>query len=289
MMRHLLWALALGAAVASAAEVTVIRPKTDAFIGQEWEYYILLGDQPKPIADLRPGERVTLQVPAATQTIVIQCPKGVGANYDEARIDYDFKTNSRAFFVLTAKPKCVSVQPMDARAAAPMMSATRPRTEGRLIEYDAPKKGGGGTALVTATVASVPALTTTDSADKDLIAAATAAWVEAFNSRDPARMSALYDPEAVLADAAEPRARVGADAINDYYKSLAKRKTQRVALGERNLRLLGDTTAIDSGTFTYFEMRDGNAITTPGRYSFTYQKRGAKWVIVDHQTSVAAR
>ena len=66
-------------------------------------------------------------------------------------------------------------------------------------------------------------------------------------------MSALYDPEAVLADAAEPRARVGADAINDYYKSLAKRKTQRVALGERNLRLLGDTTArYPSATSTTF-------------------------------------
>jgi len=177
---------------------------------------------------------------------------------------------------------------MDSRAAAPMMGATRPRTEGRMIEYDPPKKSSAP-ALVTATAASVPALTTTDSADKDLIAAATAAWVEAFNSRDPGRMSALYDPEAVLADATEQRTRVGADAINDYYKNVAKRKTQRVALGERNLRLIGDSTAIDSGTLTYFEMRDGNATTTPGRYSITYQKRGGKWLIVDHQTSIAAR
>ena len=286
-MRHALWLLALGATAASAAELTVIRPKTDSFIGQEWEYYVLLGGQPKPVADLRAGERVTLQVPAASQTIVIQCPKGMGANYDEARVDYDFKANPRAFFTLVAKSSCVNIQVIDARAAAPMLSATRPRTEGRLIEYDPPKKASGA-ALVTATAASVPALTTTDSADKDLIAAATAAWVEAFNSRDPARMSALYDAEAVLADAAESKPRIGTTAIGEYYKNVAKRTTQRVALGERNLRLLGDTTAIDSGTLTYFEMRDGNAITTPGRYSFTYQKRGGKWVIVDHQTSVAA-
>ena len=39
----------------------------------------------------------------------------------------------------------------------------------------------------------------------------------------------------------------------------------------------GCPTAIDSGTLTYFEMRDGNATTIPGRYSFTYQKRGGKW------------
>ncbi len=78
---------------------------------------------------------------------------------------------------------------------------------------------------------------------------------------------------------------MGSAAINEYYKNAARRTTQRVALGERNVRLLGDT-AIESGTLTYFEMRDGNATTTPGRYSFTYQKRGGKWLIVDHQTSV---
>ena len=114
----------------------------------------------------------------------------------------------------------------------------------------------------------------------------TAAWAEAFNSRDPARMSALYDSEAVLTDAAESKPRIGTAAIGDYYRNLAKRSTQRVALGERSVRLLGDT-AIDSGTLTYFEMRDGNATTVPGRYSFTYQQRGGKWLIIDHQTSVA--
>jgi len=76
-------------------------------------------------------------------------------------------------------------------------------------------------------------------------------------------MGALYDAEAVLTDASESKARIGSAAIGDYYKNFAKRATQRVALGERNVRLLGDT-AIDSGTLTYFEMRDGNAHHYPG-------------------------
>ena len=134
----------------------------------------------------------------------------------------------------------------------------------------------------------MPALTATDSAAKDQVVAATAAWVDAFNSRDPARVAALYDAEAILTDASEPRPRVGSAEIAEYYRKAAQRPTQRVALGERNLRLLGDT-AIDSGTLTYFEMRDGNATTTPGRYSLTYQKRGGKWLIVDHQSSAAPR
>jgi uncharacterized protein (TIGR02246 family) len=285
MRRILFGGLALLATSAFAAEVTVIRPS--AFVGQEWAYYILIGDQKTPVADLRSGERVTLQVPADTRTLVIQCPKGLGAHYDESRIDYDFKGNDRAFFLLSAKPSCVTIESVDARTASTWINRTRSRPTGRALEYDPP--ASPQQQLVRATPSSVPALTTTDSAAKDQILAATAAWVEAFNSRDPARLAALYDAEAVLTDAAEPRPRIGAAAIAEYYKKAAQRPTQRVALGERNLRLLGDDTAIDSGTLTYFEMRDGNATTTPGRYSLTYQKRGGKWLIVDHQSSPAPR
>jgi uncharacterized protein (TIGR02246 family) len=276
--------LAAWVASSAAAEVTVIRPS--AHISQEWPYYVLVGNQARPVADLRSGERVTLQVPSDTRTLVIQCPKGLTASYDESRIDYDFKANERVFFVLRAKPSCVNIEALDARAASPLISATRSRPAGRAMEYDPPS--ATPQQALRATPTSVPALTTTDSAAKDQVVAATAAWVEAFNSRDAARIAALYDAEAVLTDAAEPQPRVGAGAIADYYKSAARRPTQRVALGERNVRLLGDT-AIDSGTLTYFEMRDGNATTTPGRYSLTYQKRGGKWLIVDHQSSPAPR
>jgi len=284
MRRILLGGLALVALSASAAEVTVIRPS--AFIAQEWAYYILVGDQTRPIADLRSGERVTFQVPADTRTLVIQCPKGLGANYDESRIDYDFRTNDRAFFLLAAKRDCAAIEAVDARTASTWINRTRSRPTGRALEYDAPS--ANPPQAMRATPTSVPALTTTDSAAKDQVVAATAAWVEAFNSRDAARLSALYDAEAVLTDAAEARQRVGAADIADYYKKATQRPTQRVALGERNLRLLGDT-AIDSGSLTYFEMRDGNATTTPGRYSLTYQKRGGKWLIVDQQLSSTPR
>jgi uncharacterized protein (TIGR02246 family) len=112
--------------------------------------------------------------------------------------------------------------------------------------------------------------------------------VDAFNSRDPARLSALYDADAVLSDASEAKPRVGASAIADYYKSARERPTQRVALGEHAIRLYGDT-AIDSGTYNVFEMRGGEATVTPARYTLVYRQRGGKWVIVDHQTTPATR
>jgi len=277
MTRQWLWLLAFVAASAAAAEVTVIRPKS--YISEESIFYVFVDEQKRPVADLKNAERVTLQVPATARSLTIKCPVGLGTNYDESRIDLDVK--SPLFLVLTPKPTCVEIEAVDAAAAKPLVSQTRNRLAGRPIEYDEPKVA----AQSKATVTSAAALSTVDSADKDKIAAATAAWVDAFNSRDPARISALYDAEAVLSDTNEFKPRIGAAAIGEYYKNAAKRTTQRVALGERNVRLLGDT-AIDSGTMTFFEMRDGNATTTPGRYSLTYQKRGGKWLIVDHQAAI---
>ena len=277
MNRHWFSLLAFFVATASAAELTVIRPKS--YISEDSIYYVFVDEQKRPVADLKNGERVTLQVPATARSLTIKCPVGMGTNYDESRMDLDVKSD--LFVVLTTKPTCVEMEAVDAATAKALVSQTRNRLAGRPIEYDEPK----ATAQAKATASSAVALTAADSADKDKIAAATTAWIDAFNSRDPARITALYDADAVLSDTNEFKPRMGAAAIGEYYKNAVKRPTQRVALGERNVRLLGDT-AIDSGTMTFFEMRDGNATTIPGRYSLTYQKRGGKWLIVDHQAAI---
>jgi uncharacterized protein (TIGR02246 family) len=265
-VKQLAWALLLASGAATAAEVTVFRPT--AFVGQEWAYYILVGD--RVLADLNSGERVTLEVPAETRTLIVQCPKAM-RGYEASRIDYDFKANPRAWFVITARPECVNIQPVDASAAASLMRQTRERPA-RPVQY-APASP----------LAVTPAQPAGDAAAAS-VAAATSAWVEAFNSRDPARISALYDPDAVLSDTGEAKPRIGQAAIADYYRAAAQRPTERVALGERNIRVFGDT-AIDSGTYNFFEMRNGQATLTPARYTFVYRNRGGKWLIVDHQSA----
>lgn len=272
MKRWLVLAACAGAATASlAAEVTVLRPKS--IIAQEWTYSILVGNE--PVSDLRSGERVTFEVAPQTRSLVVHCPKFAGG-YAESRIDYDFKTSTRAFFVLHTTSDCVKIEALDARGAGPFMRQTVERAN-RAVDYD---KGS--------VVAAPAAPASIEASARGQVAAATAAWADAFNSRDLARIAALYDGDAVLTDASEPRPRVGPAAITDYYKSAAQRPTQRVALGEQTIRVFGDT-AIDSGTCTYFEMRDGKATTTPCRYSVTYRSRGGRWLIVDHQSSLLAR
>jgi uncharacterized protein (TIGR02246 family) len=268
-MRHLL-ALALGAVAAGAVagEVTVLRPKA-SIIAEEWEYYVMVDG--KPVSDLRSGERVTVQVPPGTRSLAIQCPKSAGG-YEESRIDYDFDANPRAFVALGTTRDCVEIRAMDAAAAAAVVRNTVPRPN-RRVEYDAGKVEPVGAAAVAGTPV------------RDQVAAATAAWVDAFNSRDATRVASLYDSDAILFDVSESKSRSGAGAIADYYKANAKRSTQRAALGERTIRVFGDT-AIDSGALTFFEMRDGQATTMPARYSLTYRNRGGKWLIVDHQVSL---
>jgi uncharacterized protein (TIGR02246 family) len=264
--------LAMWAALAAGAEVTVVRPKS--IIADDWAFYIMVGGQ--AVSDVRNGERTTLQVPPETPALVIHCPK-VSDGYEESRMAYDFRANPRAVFVISPTTDCVKIQALDAAAAAPVVRDSVQRAN-RRVYYDAGK---------VAAAAPVAAAASGDGVRGE-VAAATAAWLDAFNSRDAGRIASLYDPEAVLTDAAEANPWVGGAAIADYYKANAQRSTQRAALGERNVRVFGDT-AIDSGMLTFFEMRNGQATTTPARYSLTYRNRGGKWLIVDHQSSPAPR
>jgi len=251
-----------------------VRPKS--IIADDWTFYIMVDG--RPVSDVRNGERATLQVPPETSALVIHCPKATGG-YDESHLAYDFRANTKAFFMISPTADCVRIQALDAASAAPVVRDSIQRGN-RRIDYDP-----GKVALAAAAVAAAPAM---GDPARDQVAAATSAWLDAFNSRDAARMASLYDGEAFLTDASEAKPRIGAAAIADYYQTMAKRSTQRAALGERSIRVLGDT-AIDSGTLTLFEMRDGQATTMPSRYSLTYRNRGGRWMIVDHQSSPVPR
>jgi uncharacterized protein (TIGR02246 family) len=283
----LLAALCAAPALAQpATEVTVIRPK--AFIASETSYYVVIDG--KALYDLASREHVRFTVSPGRHVLAVHCPKALSANYAETRIEQEFQASVPAFFVLSAKFNCVSIDPVDATRAAGLIASSAARPAGRPVGY-APGRVETAAPVLSGdkwdepAVAVAPATPATSSQAAGDIAAATAAWAEAFNSRDAARLGALYESDAVLTDTGETRPRVGAAAIGDYYKSLARRETQRIALGERSIRVFGDT-AIDSGNCTYFEMRDGKATTAPGRYSLTYRNHGGKWMIVDHHLSL---
>lgn len=119
---------------------------------------------------------------------------------------------------------------------------------------------------------------------KEDVTAATQEWADAFNSRDPERVLALYDPEAVLWGTVSPTIRDTPAALRDYFKGLPARPQGKVVLGEQRARVYGRV-AINTGYYTFSDVRDGQPVTVPARFSFTYHQRDGRWMIVDHHSS----
>jgi uncharacterized protein (TIGR02246 family) len=120
---------------------------------------------------------------------------------------------------------------------------------------------------------------------KEEVGTATRAWIEAMTSGDAERVVALYDPEAVLWGTRSPTLRDNPATVRDYFNGLRTvPPSYKVVLGEERIRVYGDI-AINSGTYTFSEDRDGKSITRPARFSFVYRNRDGRWLIVDHHSS----
>jgi uncharacterized protein (TIGR02246 family) len=120
---------------------------------------------------------------------------------------------------------------------------------------------------------------------KEDVGAATQAWIDGMNSHDAERVVALYDAEAVLWGTRSSTLRDTPATVRDYFKILQTvPSSYRAVLGEQRIRIYGDI-AINTGTYTFSEDRDGKSITRPARFSFVYRNRAGRWLIVDHHSS----
>ena len=117
------------------------------------------------------------------------------------------------------------------------------------------------------------------------VAAATAEWIATFNTRDAARISALYAPDAILWGTVSQTIRTTPQEILEYFEeSSAKRPKLRMFLGEYHVRLYGDI-ATNSGYYTSRNPVDGKEVVIPMRFTFTYRREGERWMIVNHHSS----
>ena len=124
-----------------------------------------------------------------------------------------------------------------------------------------------------------------DDAISAQVAAATAEWIATFNTRDAARISALYAPDAILWGTVSKTIRTTPGEILEYFEeSSAKRPDLRMFLGEYHVRLYGNI-AINSGYYTSRNPVDGQEVVIPMRFTFTYRKEGDRWMIVNHHSS----
>jgi len=117
------------------------------------------------------------------------------------------------------------------------------------------------------------------------VAAATAEWISTFNTRDPARISALYAPDAILWGTVSRIIRTKPEEILGYFiESATRRPDLRMSLGEYHVRVYGDI-AINSGYYTSRNPVDGQEVVTPMRFTFTFRRQGGRWMIINHHSS----
>lgn len=121
-------------------------------------------------------------------------------------------------------------------------------------------------------------------ASTDQVAAATQAWQVAYDSRDPKNIVGLYDAEAVLWGTAAKTIAATPTAVWDYFKNAAARPNARVVIGEQHIRVFGDT-AFNSGYYTFMDVRDGQAVSRPSRFTLVFHRKAGKWLVVAHHSS----
>ena len=121
---------------------------------------------------------------------------------------------------------------------------------------------------------------------KEEVAAATAKWAELFTDDNPDTILVLYDKNAVLWGTLSPKRRDDPEAVRDYFvKAYVALPQHKVSFGDQLIRVYGNI-AINTGYYTFTYVKDGEAKSLPSRYSIVYVKKGKKWLIVDHHSSV---
>lgn len=117
------------------------------------------------------------------------------------------------------------------------------------------------------------------------IAAVTRTWIDGMTRHDFDRVVALYDADAVLWGTRSSTLRDNPTTVRDYFGILRTvPASYKAVLGEQRIRVYGDI-AINTGTYTFSEVRDGKEIVRPARFSFVFHKRNGEWLIVDHHSS----
>jgi uncharacterized protein (TIGR02246 family) len=120
---------------------------------------------------------------------------------------------------------------------------------------------------------------------KDQIAALFDRWNNSLATHDAAKVTANYAPDAVLLPTVSNQPRTDPAAIKDYFVHFLE-SNPKGTIDSRTIHI-GCNTAYDVGTYTFTLSGNtpGSTRTVKARYSYIYELRDGKWVIVHHHSS----
>jgi uncharacterized protein (TIGR02246 family) len=109
-------------------------------------------------------------------------------------------------------------------------------------------------------------------------------WLQTVCGHDPAAVTALYAPDAVLVGTVAQTVKQGQREIKKYFNTFL---TKENLCGEFQTHVLQRYRgwAIDSGLYVFQWEEDGVRTTLPARFSFVYRKTPHGWKIANHHSS----
>ncbi|GHD60305.1 hypothetical protein GCM10010317_052450 [Streptomyces mirabilis] len=122
---------------------------------------------------------------------------------------------------------------------------------------------------------------------KAQIAALFDGWNAALKTGDPEKVADRYAPDAVLLPTVSNKIRDTHAEIVDYFEHFLENKPVGKKI-ETIVNVLDENSALDTGLyeFTLTDPDTGAKRTVEARYTYEYEKRGGKWLIVNHHSSV---
>ena len=105
-------------------------------------------------------------------------------------------------------------------------------------------------------------------------------WNLAVESGDPKKVTELYDEKAILLPTVSNEVRHNHAEIEEYFGHFLS-KGPKGKVNESNVRVFGDI-AINSGLYT-FTFNDKSVVRA--RFTFVYERRPERWIIVEHHSS----
>ncbi|NJK57391.1 MAG: SgcJ/EcaC family oxidoreductase [Pleurocapsa sp. SU_5_0] len=110
-------------------------------------------------------------------------------------------------------------------------------------------------------------------------------WGTALASRNVNQITALYAQEAVLLATFNDELDTP-DEIKNYFIGLTQKPDLKVVFNTENVQVLDDNTVTNSGLYTFSYTENGKTVEVPARYTFLYEKKDDRWMIVKHHSSV---
>ncbi|WP_329619699.1 SgcJ/EcaC family oxidoreductase [Streptomyces sp. NBC_01255] len=112
-------------------------------------------------------------------------------------------------------------------------------------------------------------------------------WNAALLTGDPKEVTARYAEDAVLLPTASPRIRTDHAEIADYFAHFLQKKPRGEKL-RSVIHVLDRNSALDAGLYRFHltDPKTGVTKAVDARYTYQYEKRDGRWLIVNHHSSV---